>query len=109
MNENNREEMTLLEEMRMHTKKLRDMRKNEDPRLSFCTPEFREAQRVFQENYKKVCLPSSPFLAIWNLKRTAAHETLSPPTAELWQAGGAGAGEEVPVERGAAPATGRAG
>ncbi|GHP09893.1 hypothetical protein PPROV_000862800 [Pycnococcus provasolii] len=49
----NRDHATLLEEMRLHTKKLRDMRKNEDPRLSFCTPEFREAQRVFTENFKK--------------------------------------------------------
>lgn len=28
------------------------MRKNEDPRLSFSTPEFKEAQRVFTDNFK---------------------------------------------------------
>ena len=31
---------------------LQDQRKNEDPRLSFSTPEFKEAQRVFTENFK---------------------------------------------------------
>ncbi len=31
---------------------LEDMRQNEDPRLSFATPEFKEAQRVFTENFK---------------------------------------------------------
>ena len=31
---------------------LDEMRKNEDPRLSFSTPEFKEAQRVFTENHK---------------------------------------------------------
>ena len=29
------------------------LRKHEDPRLSFSTPEFREAQRIFTENFKK--------------------------------------------------------
>merc|ERR1719443_2441857 len=29
------------------------MRKNEDPRLSFSTPEFREAQRIFTDRFKK--------------------------------------------------------
>ena len=42
-----------VQEMRQHTKKLSDMRKNEDPRLSFSTPEFREAQRIFTDNFKK--------------------------------------------------------
>ena len=37
-------QQSLLEEMRVHTKRLADMRKHEDPRLSFSTPEFREAQ-----------------------------------------------------------------
>merc|ERR1712060_659935 len=50
---NNQEQMSLLDEMRQHTKKLSDQRKNEDPRLSFSTPEFREAQRIFTENFKK--------------------------------------------------------
>lgn len=35
------------------TVQLKKMQENEDPRLSFATPEFREAQRVFTENYKK--------------------------------------------------------
>ena len=38
--------------MRQHTKRLADMRKFEDPRLSFSTPEFRESQRIFTENFK---------------------------------------------------------
>jgi hypothetical protein len=41
------------QEMRQHTKRLADMRKFEDPRLSFSTPEFRESQRIFTENFKK--------------------------------------------------------
>ena len=44
--------MDLLEEMKQHTEKLKKMREHEDPMLSFATPEFKEAQRVFQENYK---------------------------------------------------------
>lgn len=31
---------------------LEDMRKNEDPRLSFSTPEFKEAQRIFTDSFK---------------------------------------------------------
>ena len=31
---------------------LEDLRKNEDPRLSFATPEFKEAQRAFTERFK---------------------------------------------------------
>ena len=31
---------------------LEEMRKNEDPRLSFATPEFKEAQRIFTDNFK---------------------------------------------------------
>lgn len=50
---NDRGAQALLDEMRQHIKKLEDMRKNEDPRLSFSTPEFKEAQRVFTENFKK--------------------------------------------------------
>jgi hypothetical protein len=38
--------------MRSQLKKLQDMRKNEDPRLSFSTPEFKEAQRVFTDAFK---------------------------------------------------------
>jgi len=39
--------------MRQHLKKLEAMRKYEDPRLSFSTPEFKEAQRKFQDGFKK--------------------------------------------------------
>lgn len=31
---------------------LQDIKKNEDPRLSFCTPEFKEAQRTFTDAFK---------------------------------------------------------
>ncbi len=31
---------------------LEEIRKNEDPRLSFATPEFKEAQRTFTEHFK---------------------------------------------------------
>ena len=31
---------------------LEEMRKNEDPRLSFSTPEFKEAQRQFTDGFK---------------------------------------------------------
>lgn len=41
--------------MKQHLKKLQDMRKNEDPRLSFSTPEFKEAQRIFTDGFK-VCV-----------------------------------------------------
>ena len=50
---NDKEQMSLLDEMKRHTEKLAKMRELEDPRLSFTTPEFKEAQRIFQENYKK--------------------------------------------------------
>ncbi len=36
---------------------LEEMRKNEDPRLSFSTPEFKEAQRIFTDGLK-VCRPA---------------------------------------------------
>jgi len=49
---NNREHMDLLQEMKEHTEKLKKQREHEDPRLSFATPEFKEAQRLFQENFK---------------------------------------------------------
>ncbi|KAK9829440.1 hypothetical protein WJX72_005885 [[Myrmecia] bisecta] len=48
-----RQQQALLEEMRAHVKKLEEMRKNEDPRLSFSTPEFKEAQRLFTDGFKK--------------------------------------------------------
>lgn len=31
---------------------LQDLKKNEDPRLSFCTPEFKDAQRTFTDAFK---------------------------------------------------------
>ena len=34
------------------TAKLASMRENEDPRVSFSTPEFKKAQRTFQDNLK---------------------------------------------------------
>ena len=50
---NDKNAQNLLDEMRQHIKKLEDMRKNEDPRLSFSTPEFKEAQRTFTDGFKK--------------------------------------------------------
>lgn len=38
--------------MRACALQLEEMRKNEDPRLSFSTPEFKEAQRIFTDNFK---------------------------------------------------------
>lgn len=35
---------------------LEEMRKNEDPRLSFSTPEFKEAQRIFTDAFKVRCI-----------------------------------------------------
>ncbi|KDD73521.1 hypothetical protein H632_c2093p0 [Helicosporidium sp. ATCC 50920] len=49
---NDRGAQALLDEMRKHVKKLEEMRKNEDPRLSFSTPEFKEAQRIFTDGFK---------------------------------------------------------
>lgn len=40
------------QEMRAHTDKLAAYRKHEDPRLSFTTPEFKEASRTFSDNFK---------------------------------------------------------
>jgi hypothetical protein len=48
----NKEQAGLLEEMRAHVDKLKAHRKHEDPRLSFSTPEFKEASRIFTENFK---------------------------------------------------------
>ena len=45
------------------TLQLEEMRKNEDPRLSFSTPEFKEAQRTFTEGFK-VLTGSVPYLGI---------------------------------------------
>ncbi|WIA39729.1 hypothetical protein OEZ86_005790 [Tetradesmus obliquus] len=50
---NDREQQALLDEMRQQLKKLQDLKKNEDPRLSFCTPEFKDAQRTFTDAFKR--------------------------------------------------------
>lgn len=42
---------------------LEDMRKNEDPRLSFSTPEFKEAQRIFTDSFKVSSWSSIPALS----------------------------------------------
>ena len=47
---NNKRFTDLLEERR-HTEQLEKSRKYEDPRLSFSTPEFKEAQRKFQQRF----------------------------------------------------------
>uniref|UniRef100_A0A7S0V204 Uncharacterized protein n=1 Tax=Polytomella parva TaxID=51329 RepID=A0A7S0V204_9CHLO len=52
-NPKSREQQELLQEMRAHAKKLEEERSREDPRLTFSTPEFKEAQRVFTDNFKK--------------------------------------------------------
>lgn len=38
---------------------LEEMRKNEDPRLSFSTPEFKEAQRIFTGGLKVISMIST--------------------------------------------------
>ena len=48
---NNKQQTDLLEEMRRHTEHLEKSRKYEDPRLSFSTPEFKEASRKFQARF----------------------------------------------------------
>lgn len=40
------------QEMRTFVGKLAAIRKNEDPRMSFTTPEFKDSQRQFQEHFK---------------------------------------------------------
>ncbi|KIZ07316.1 hypothetical protein MNEG_0625 [Monoraphidium neglectum] len=50
---NDREAVALLDEMKAQLKKLQDIKRNEDPRLSFSTPEFKEAQRAFTDAFKK--------------------------------------------------------
>merc|ERR1711988_316967 len=52
-NPNDPQQAALLDEMKKHVEKLSEMRKNEDPRVSFSTPEFKKAQRTFQDNFKK--------------------------------------------------------
>jgi len=52
VDKNDKAQMDLLEEMKAHEAALRRHRQNEDPRLSFSTPEFKEASRIFTENFK---------------------------------------------------------
>lgn len=94
---NDKQAQTLLEEMRAHTKKahthllvltavdglllcvqtpfttwcvqLEEMRKNEDPRLSFSTPEFKEAQRMFSDGFK---VPAPLFMYLTNCTTIAS-------------------------------------
>jgi hypothetical protein len=70
------------------------MRKNEDPRLSFSTPEFKEAQRIFTDGFKVTgghCFCRLPRPPLGGYLQ-AAYPV--PAAAEkLWQAGGVGAGE----------------
>ena len=37
---------------------LEEMRKNEDPRLSFSTPDFKEAQQMFSDSFKVLLMLS---------------------------------------------------
>jgi len=46
------EAAALLAEMRAHVAKLDAAARDEDPRLSFSTPEFKEAQRTFTDGFK---------------------------------------------------------
>ncbi len=48
----NKEQAQLVGEMRGTLRKLQEARRTEDPRLSFSTPEFKEAQRTFTEGFK---------------------------------------------------------
>ncbi|CAG9463670.1 unnamed protein product [Pedinophyceae sp. YPF-701] len=53
VDKDDKEAMALLTEMREHIQKLEKQQRFEDPRLSFATPEFREAQRHFTDAFKK--------------------------------------------------------
>ena len=46
------EAASLLAELRAHVARLEAAARDEDPRLSFSTPEFKEAQRAFTEGFK---------------------------------------------------------
>ncbi len=48
------------------------MRKNEDPRLSFSTPEFKEAQRIFTDNLK-----------VWTLKKRKKNFNVHLPRSQV--------------------------
>ena len=49
----------LLGEMKAELRRLQDARRHEDPRLSFSTPEFKEAQRAFTDAFKVHCTASA--------------------------------------------------
>ena len=49
----------LVQEMKFYLEKLRQKTKAEDPRLSFSTPEFKEASRIFTEAYKARRAPAA--------------------------------------------------
>jgi hypothetical protein len=96
---NDKNAQALLEEMRQHVKKLEDMRKNEDPRLSFSTPEFKEAQRIFTDGFKvsgHQIHSQSLTIHPYQLLTSSPPPPLSPPllsistphliTEKLWQA-----------------------
>ncbi len=103
---------------------LEEMRKNEDPRLSFSTPEFKEAQRIFTDNFKVSAEPH-PVRAQCTCNRCALayaradqlHEIQSRPSClptllcvvpeKLWQTGGVGAGQGPRVVDTAAPQAGQ--
>ena len=53
---------------------LEEMRKNEDPRLSFSTPEFKEAQRIFTDGFK---------VEAFNLMQTSLQRMVAPASAVL--------------------------
>ena len=42
-----------LEQMRARIAQLQEQRRTEDPRLSFSTPEFKEAQRIFTDGFRR--------------------------------------------------------
>eukprot|EP00198_Chlamydomonas_reinhardtii_P013941 XP_001703278.1 predicted protein [Chlamydomonas reinhardtii] len=52
-NPGDREQQELLSEMRGHLRKLQESTRDQDPRLSFSTPEFKEAQRAFTDGFKR--------------------------------------------------------
>ena len=49
---NDKEQKDLLQQLKEHEAYLRRIREAEDPRLSFSTPEFKEASRIFTQNFK---------------------------------------------------------
>jgi len=100
---NDKEQQDLLEQMRQHTKRLEQMREHEDPRLSFTTPEFKEAQRVFQENYKarpRAASVHARAIAMSRERRrlTSEYMRFHPLIEKFRSTGGIRHGEKVSVE-----------